>query len=187
MRAVRCAAKQYKLQAKLGNFALKDELTGLYNRRGFLALAERQLKLGRRSSRGMLLFSIDVNGLKQINDACGHAEGDQVLRQVAETLKMTFRDSDIMARLGGDEFVVLAVEALDHSEATIMARLRKHLKTINAAETEYAISVSVGMARFDHSNPTSIRRLLVRADQAMYEQKRCRSSSRVVGGVGYLC
>src|SRR5216683_7443368 len=76
LRAVRCAAKQYMLQAELGNLALTDELTGLYNRRGFMAVAERQMKLGRRSGRGMLLFMIDVDGLKKINDAYGHGEGD---------------------------------------------------------------------------------------------------------------
>jgi PleD family two-component response regulator len=74
MRAVRCAAKQYMLQAELGNLAVTDELTGLSNRRGFMALAERQLKLGRRTDRGILLFMIDVDRLKQINDSFGHLE-----------------------------------------------------------------------------------------------------------------
>jgi diguanylate cyclase (GGDEF)-like protein len=175
------------LQAELGNFALKDELTGFYNRRGFQALAERQLKLGRRAHRGMLLFFIDVDGLKEINDSHGHTEGDRALKRVAETLRMTFRDSDIIARLGGDEFAVLAIEALDHSEATIMARLRKYLRDVNAEHCRYAISLSAGMARFDHANPSSVRKLLVQADQAMYEQKRNRVGSRIAVGAGYLC
>jgi diguanylate cyclase (GGDEF)-like protein len=186
-RAVRCAAKQYMLQAELGNFALRDELTGFYNRRGFQALAERQLKLGRRANRGMLLFFIDVDGLKEINDSYGHTEGDRALKRVSETLRMTFRDSDIIARLGGDEFGVLAIEALDHSEATIMARLRKYLKAVNAGQCRYAISLSVGMARFDHGNPSSVRKLLVQADEAMYDQKRSRTGSRIAAGAGYLC
>lgn len=187
MRAVRCATKQYLLQAELGNLALKDDLTGFYNRRGFQALAERQLKLGRRSGREMLLFFIDVDGLKQINDSFGHAEGDQALKRTAEILKNTFRDSDIIARLGGDEFAVLAIEARDHSEAKIMARLRKYLKIANARQTKHTVSLSVGVVRFHHSDPTSIRKLLVRADQAMYEQKRGRSSSRSAMEAGYLC
>ena len=186
-RAVRCAAKQYVLQMELGNLALKDELTGFYNRRGFQALAERQLKLGRRSGRGMLLFFIDVDGLKQINDSFGHDEGDHTLRRTAEILKKTFRDSDIVGRLGGDEFAALAIEADDHSEATIMARLGKCLKIANAGHSKWTISLSVGVARFDHGNPTSIRKLLVRADQAMYEQKRTRSSSRIPMDAGYPC
>ena len=175
MRAVRCAAKQYMLQAELGNLALTDELTGLYNRRGFMALAERQLKLGRRSGRGMMLFVMDVDGLKQINDSFGHLEGDRALKSTAEVLEETFRDSDVVARLGGDEFAVLAIEASGHSETTIKTRLFERLKSINAEKSCYEISLSLGVARFDPRNRTSIGELMAKADQAMYEQKRRRS------------
>jgi diguanylate cyclase (GGDEF)-like protein len=172
MRAVRCAAKQYMLQAELGNLALTDELTGLYNRRGFMALAERQLKIGRRSGRGMLLFVMDVDRLKQINDSFGHFEGDRALKRTAEVLEKTFRDSDVLARLGGDEFAVLAVEASGHSEATIKRRLLECLKAISSDRSGYDISLSVGLARFDPCGRTSIGELLAKADQCMYEQKR---------------
>jgi diguanylate cyclase (GGDEF)-like protein len=175
MRAVRCAAKQYMLQAELGNLALTDELTGLYNRRGFIALAERQLKLGRRSGRGMLLFMMDVDRMKQINDSFGHFEGDRALKRTAEVLEETFRDSDVLARLGGDEFAVLAVEASGHSEATIKTRLFECLKSISAEPSRYKISLSAGLARFDPCSRTSIGELLAKADQSMYEQKRRRS------------
>jgi len=179
MRAVRCAAKQYMLQAELGNLALTDELTDLYNRRGFMALAERQLKVGRRSGRGMLLFVIDVDRLKQINDSFGHSEGDRALKRTAQALEMTFRDSDVIARLGGDEFAVLAIEASGHSEATIRTRLCEDLKSISAGESRYEISLSLGVARFDPSGHTSIGELMVKADQAMYEQKRRQSRSPI--------
>lgn len=175
MRAVRCAAKQYMLQAELGNLALTDELTGLYNRRGFMALAERQLKVGRRSGRGMLLFVMDLDRLKQINDSFGHFEGDRALKRTAEVLEETFRDSDVVARLGGDEFAVLAIEAAGHSEATIKTRLLECLKSVSAEQPNYEISLSLGVARFDPRNQTSIGELMVKADQAMYEQKRRRS------------
>ena len=175
MRAVRCAAKQYMLQAELGSLALTDELTGLSNRRGFMALAERQLKLGRRTDRGMLLFMIDVDRLKQINDSFGHPEGDCVLKRTAGVLEETFRDSDVVARLGGDEFAVLAIEAAGHSEATIKARLFERLKSISAEHARYEISLSLGVARFDPRNCASIEELMAKADQAMYEQKRRRS------------
>jgi diguanylate cyclase (GGDEF)-like protein len=175
MRAVRCAAKQYMLQAELGNLALTDELTGLFNRRGFMALAERQLKLGRRSGRGMMLFVMDVDGLKQINDSFGHFEGDRALKSTAEVLEETFRDSDVVARLGGDEFAVLAIEASGHSEATIKTRLFECLKSISAEPSRYEIFLSVGLARFDPCSRISIGELMSKADQAMYEQKRRRS------------
>src|SRR5712664_2637603 len=175
MRAVRCAAKQYMLQAELGNLALTDELTGLYNRRGFMAMAERQLKLGRRSGRGMLLFVMDVDRMKHINDSFGHSEGDRALKRTADALEETFRDSDVVARLGGDEFAVLAIEASGHSEATIKTRLFECLKANNAEQSRNEISLSLGVARFDPNNRASIGELMVKADQAMYEQKRQRS------------
>jgi diguanylate cyclase (GGDEF)-like protein len=175
MRAVRCAAKQYMLQAELGNLALTDELTGLYNRRGFMAVAERQMRLGRRTGRGMLLFIMDVNGLKSINDSFGHLEGDCALKRTSAVLEETFRDSDVVARLGGDEFAVLAIEAAGHSEPTIKTRLFERLKSISAEQSRYEISLSIGVARFDARNVTSIGELMAKADQAMYEQKRRRS------------
>jgi diguanylate cyclase (GGDEF)-like protein len=177
MRAVRCAAKQYMLLAELGDLALVDELTGLYNRRGFMAIAERQLKVGRRSGKGMLLFFIDVDDLKQINDSHGHSEGDQALRRTAQALEITFRDSDVIARIAGDEFAVLAIEAADHSEATIKARLCEDLKSISTEEFRYAISLSLGVARFNGRDNRPIGELMAQADKAMYEQKRRRSKS----------
>lgn len=176
-RALQCATKQYMLQTELSNLALKDELTGLYNRRGFLALAERQLKLARRSGRSLLLFFIDVDGLKEINDLFGHGEGDAALKCAAEALEATFRDSDVIARLGGDEFAVMAIEASDQSETAIRERLAEYLN-LSRQESDYKFSVSLGTARFDPWNQTSIRDLIAEADRAMYEQKRRRSAER---------
>lgn len=178
-RALQCATKQYVLQTELSNLALKDELTGLYNRRGFLALAERQLKLARRSDRSLVLIFIDVDGLKEINDVFGHAEGDTALKCTAEALEMTFRDSDVIARFGGDEFAVLAIEASGQSEVTIRERLTEFLGSARRQESDYKFSVSLGTARFDPWNPTSLRELIAAADQAMYEQKRCRAAERM--------
>lgn len=177
-RALQCATKQYMLQTELSNLALKDELTGLYNRRGFLALAERQLKLARRSGRSLLLFFIDVDGLKEINDLFGHSEGDAALKCAAEALETTFRDSDVIARFGGDEFAALAIEASDQSVAAIRERLTEYLNSAKRQGSDYKFSVSLGAARFDPWNPTSIRELIAEADQAMYEQKRRRSAER---------
>src|SRR5438309_4650428 len=177
MRAIQCAVKQYMLQAELGNLALSDELTGVYNRRGFLALAERQLKLGRRSGRAILVFFADVDGLKQINDKFGHAEGDLALVRAAQVLEKTFRDSDVIARFGGDEFAVLALEVSGHSEATIRARLEQNLKELNARHSRYTLSISLGAVRFEPTSPrspASIEQLMILADEAMYEEKRRR-------------
>jgi diguanylate cyclase (GGDEF)-like protein len=177
MRAVRCAVKQHMLQAEFSGLALRDELTGLYNRRGFFSLIERQLKLTGRSGSEMLLFFIDVDGMKGINDSFGHSEGDSALMRTAEVLTETFRDSDVFARLGGDEFAALAIEASGRSEGNIMARLDENLATVNARELRYLLSLSIGVVRFTHATTNSIAELMLQADRAMYLTKRNQRSS----------
>jgi diguanylate cyclase (GGDEF)-like protein len=172
MRAVDYAVKQHVLQLELSSLALTDELTGLYNRRGFLCLSEEQLKLAHRAGCDIVLFSVDVDGLKQINDSFGHSEGDCALIRTAEVLRMTFRDSDILARFGGDEFTALAIEASGYSKATILARLRENLETVRTRELRYPLSLSVGVAQFTSFAKSSIAELAIQADQAMYQAKR---------------
>ena len=110
-RATSCAVKQSLMDRQVRTLAITDELTGLYNRRGFLAAATHQLKLAHRNAQSVLLFYCDVDNLKAINDSFGHREGDLALVRTANALERTFRDSDILARPGGDEFAVLASEA----------------------------------------------------------------------------
>ena len=178
-RALQCATQQYMVQMELSDLAFRDELTGLYNRRGFLALADRQLKLARRSDRSLLLFFIDLDGLKEINDVFGHAEGDAALRWTANALRATFRDSDVVARFGGDEFAALAIDASGQSEASIRERLTEYLNSVSPKDAHRKLSVSLGIARFDPWHPASIRELIAEADRAMYELKRRRSSLRL--------
>ena len=87
------------MEAEILALSITDQLTGLYNRRGFLSLAEQQLKLAKRNKSGMLLFFIDMDGLKWINDTLGHEEGDKALIETATLFKETFRTSDIIARM----------------------------------------------------------------------------------------
>lgn len=184
-RALQCATKQYVVQTELSNLALKDELTGLYNRRGFLALADRQLKLAHRSDRSLLLFFMDLDGLKEINDVFGHSEGDAALTWTAEALKATFRDSDVVARFGGDEFAALAIAASGQSEASIRERLTEYLNSQSRKDTHHKFSLSLGTARFDPRHPVSIRELIAEADRAMYQQKRRRSALPLSEGPCY--
>jgi diguanylate cyclase (GGDEF)-like protein len=172
LRAVRSAIRQSLLDKELCSLALCDDLTGLQNRRGFLALAGQQLKQSQRSGQKFLLFSCDLNNLKCINDSYGHQEGDYAIVRTAEALKHTFRNSDIIARLGGDEFCVLAFEASAQHEKSILERLNENLGGVSAAESRYSLSLSVGLARFDPRTPISLQELMAEADSAMYEQKR---------------
>lgn len=144
--------------------ALTDELTGLYNRRGFIVLAMHQLKLCRRNSQGAMLFFADVDHLKKVNDLYGHATGDEILNRCSGALRATFRDSDIIARLDGDEFAVFAAEQQEQSEEAILARLKQQVAEQNAIEGVYPLTVSIGAARFDPRMAFSLAELLVAAD-----------------------
>jgi diguanylate cyclase (GGDEF)-like protein len=178
-RVVQCAVKQCLLDRELRSLALADDLTGLYNRRAFLTLASQQLKLSRRNAQGLLLFFVDVDNLKHINDSFGHHEGDLAILRVADTLEDCFRDSDIIARIGGDEFVVLALETCGESQEAILRRLETGLETSNARESRYQVSLSVGVAKFDPKHPVSLGDLVSIADRMMYAEKRERRRRHV--------
>jgi len=157
---------------ELQNLSLKDDLTGLYNRRGFLTLAEQQLKHAERSDEQSVLVFADLDGLKQINDRYGHQEGSNAIVKVAQILKETFRASDIIGRLGGDEFTVLATVASTERAEAIKTRLQQKLRAVNARHNlPYDLSLSIGIALLDPHTKLSIDELIQRADAAMYEHK----------------
>ncbi len=155
----------------LENLSLIDELTQLRNRRGFFDLAEQALKVAKREQYGMALFFMDLNGLKIINDTLGHQAGDQALRDAADVLRETFRDSDIIARLGGDEFVVLA--HVNREASPVEQRLRERLGAFNArGQRPYSLDLSIGTTVVEPSSEEDLETLIARADTQMYAQKR---------------
>jgi len=160
----------------LASLSLVDELTQLKNRRGFFELAQQALKTARRECYTMGLFYIDLDGLKRINDTLGHLAGDQALRDTAQMLRQTFRESDILGRIGGDEFVALAHVA--HDIRVLTSRLREHLQVFNAAhERPYRLDVSIGTTLVTVTSDEDIETLLAKADAAMYEEKRSISAA----------
>ena len=168
----RDATERKRTEEEIRLMAIVDTLTGLFNRRGFIALAEQQMKTAVRSDHKLFLFFIDVDGLKFINDTWGHERGDQALKRTSIILKQTFRESDIIARLGGDEFAALVPDSPDLPEV-ILKRLQCRTDDENAAsDTPYRISMSIGVADYDPSAPCSIHELMSRADQLMYHQKK---------------
>jgi len=172
-RALLYAIERHRMLAELRNLSLTDDLTGLYNRRGFMALAEQQIRLAERERRGVLMVYLDIDNMKSINDTHGHLEGDQALRAGAQILGRTFRHSDIVARVGGDEFAVLAVSAEADSGRTVEKRLQEHIAAHNrAAKKPYNLSFSVGISTFVPGGGTRVEDLLSGADRSLYAQKR---------------
>jgi diguanylate cyclase (GGDEF)-like protein/PAS domain S-box-containing protein len=169
------AIERKRMEGEIIALSLNDELTGLYNRRGFTLLAEHQVSLADREKRSVLLYFGDVDDLKTINDSFGHAQGDLALQEVALILKSSFREADILARFGGDEFVVLAVEASQESADILTERIRDILEAHNQAPSRpYRLSLSSGIVRFDPEHPSTISELIAQADARMYAMKQTR-------------
>ncbi len=173
VRSLRYAIERHRLLSALRSLSLIDDLTGLYNRRGFADLGEQHLKLARRSARTVTLVYADLDRFKMINDTLGHHVGDRALLKITEILRATFRRSDIIARLGGDEFAVLALEASGEDAELLVERLRERIQMFNQLSREpYQLSLSIGIARFREGSRARLEEMLARADAAMYEEKR---------------
>jgi diguanylate cyclase (GGDEF)-like protein/PAS domain S-box-containing protein len=160
------------MEKKLHTQALTDELTDLYNRRGFFTLAEQYLKIIKRQGKVVFLLYTDLDNLKEINDELGHKEGDQALVDFANILRENYRESDIIARIGGDEFVVIPVGTEGDCIDIITKRLEEKLEVYNKqVKRSYKLSASSGIATFDPKNPCSLEELLTRGDELMYSDK----------------
>ncbi|MFI5293838.1 MAG: PAS domain S-box protein [Thermodesulfovibrionales bacterium] len=165
------------MEEKLRMWSLTDELTGLYNRRGFFAHCDQVLKLCQRQKKGAFLLYADLDNLKEINDIFGHPEGDKVLVEAATIFKQTFRESDIIARVGGDEFVVIPVGNTTDALELITTRLRQNIESHNAKEEcKYTLSISYGASYYDPQSPCPVDELVAHAETLMYVQKRNRKS-----------
>jgi diguanylate cyclase (GGDEF)-like protein/PAS domain S-box-containing protein len=168
----RDVTERKKMEERLRSLSITDDLTGLYNRRGFMTFAEHHIKAAARRKEHILLILIDLDGLKQINDAHGHVVGDQALIDTASVIKRTFRNSDVMARVSGDEFVILSTDANGNGTSSIRKRLNENVKLHNSKhQRPFVLSLSFGIVKYDAQSPVSIDRLMVKADQLMYEEK----------------
>ena len=171
----RVSALLQESNEKLKNLSLTDDLTALFNRRGFLLHAEQQLKSfrARRTEDGLCLMMADVDKLKQINDNFGHEEGSAAIVKAGEIIQKTFRESDIIARIGGDEFVVLIISAPDDIDEKIAERLQNKFDEYNAHSGKpYRLAISFGFVAFERDDTSSIEEVMKQADEKMYEQKR---------------
>ena len=163
------------LQDDLRRAAAVDPLTHLNNRRGFLPIAEHQLRIAQRTREPVAIIFVDVDGLKHVNDTLGHAVSDTLIAEAAVVLRTTFRASDLPARMGGDEFCVLLRGDSARSADRAVERLQEAVENANSESGRaFELSLSVGVARFDPDEPVSIDRLIERADGLMYANKRAK-------------
>ncbi|MBI2256359.1 MAG: diguanylate cyclase [Proteobacteria bacterium] len=179
--------ERQRAEAAMRELSLTDDLTGIYNRRGFKLLADRALEAARRRGAYCHLLYLDLDGLKLLNDAEGHAAGDALLLEATALLQNVFRKTDILARLGGDEFAVLAVDS-NASSNEIRRRLAIALtnqqrigaqrlpgRRLGTGDMRAArLSFSVGHVDVAPDQRESLEALIALADSRMYAEKMAR-------------
>lgn len=165
-------SERKRMEDEVRELAIRDQLTGLYNRRGFFAVIEHMAREAERTGARLHLVFMDCDGLKVLNDTLGHEEGDRALVNAAALLRDTFRESDVIARMGGDEFVVCFSEQDDAMADTVLARFGSAVrKGRDAAGDEPWVDLSWGWAAYDPASGDTIDDALSRADERMYEHK----------------
>jgi diguanylate cyclase (GGDEF)-like protein len=166
------------LEKEVRDLSLNDELTKLYNRRGFYLIAGEAVLLAQRMRAPYSVLFVDLDNLKQINDECGHDVGSMFLCEVAELLRRSFRESDVIGRIGGDEFVV-AGQCGEMAIRTAAQRLEEAAERLNAlAGRQYPFSISFGFVTSEADRRESLDALLSRADKAMYTTKQGKGMKR---------
>lgn len=172
VRALRYAFERHGMQMALRKESTLDELTGLANRRGFLMLAEQHAMLAKRTGERFVVVFIDMDRLKPINDTLGHQAGDAAITELADVLRVCFRESDIVGRLGGDEFALLLPTTEGNSEHLVRERLHQEIQRRNMQpERRFHLCVSVGIVTSDPQQLLSVEEMLAQADALMYEEK----------------
>jgi two-component system cell cycle response regulator len=178
-RSLRYAIERHRMLDELYNLSIMDELTGLYNRRGFFNLAEQHLNTLGQDNRGFFVIVTDLDGMKQINDSYGHHMGNMALIDTTNSLKEVFHNSAIIARMGGDEFSIILPEDPEKDrdiyqmEAEIIAKMNEKLTGLNLiGGRAYQLSISLGLSRYNPDAPVTLGELIIQADHRMYSNKK---------------
>lgn len=164
----------------LDEISKSDELTGLYNRRGFLEYAKNAIANKRNKGKQALIIYSDMDNLKMINDQYGHDEGDFALCEIAKILREAFRESDIVGRYGGDEFVAFALVGVAEYENIMKRRIEEiTLRHSEESGKPYPIEMSTGICQFECDPSVNIYEKLDCADERLYEEKRRKHAGRL--------
>lgn len=174
------AMKSSFMLDELKTQSIRDELTSLYNRRGFIELGKNLVKSGNVSEVNMWMFYIDLDGLKTINDTYGHDEGDIAIKATSDILKQTFRKQDILGRMGGDEFTVIIASEKDiDPEAVLYERLQNNIDEYNKlVDKPYKLSMSIGASRFNGRGEDAFERVMKEADDILMAKKKRKKEAR---------
>jgi diguanylate cyclase (GGDEF)-like protein len=166
------AIENARLYAEVQQYAITDELTTVYNRRGLFELGRREVERARRYGRSLSAIMIDTDKFKDINDLYSHSTGDQVLRILADRMKTCIREVDILGRYGGDEFAILLPETDLTSALQVAERLRLSIcnEMIVTSAGSFPLTISVGVAELS-AEAFTFEVLLEKADNAMFQAK----------------
>ncbi|MEW6602589.1 MAG: GGDEF domain-containing protein [Nitrospirota bacterium] len=163
---------------------LRDDLTGLYSKNGFIALIESHIRLAQRQKKSIILFYADIDGLKGINENFGHQEGDMMLKEAADVLRATFRRSDIMARIGEDEFAVLLIESSENHMDSVNDHFRQVLDEYNSKRHQkYRLSMTAGVTSYSPEYNDSVRDLLEHVYELAGGDTNCQETDHAVPDV----
>jgi diguanylate cyclase (GGDEF)-like protein len=169
------------LNDRLEKISIRDDLTGLLNRRGFLSMAERYIALAERNKTPFICIFIDLDNLKYVNDTFGHAHGDIAIKSIARILSAVFRKTDILARMGGDEFTVLAFNCTDAGYELKMHMIDKEVQNYNQTSgNQWKLAYSSGFASSEHEQIIDIDALMKRADQKLYKTKKEKKNGKTI-------
>jgi len=182
-RSIVYSIERHRLQHALRQLAVLDELTGLYNRRGFNTLVPELMQKVRGSTASGYIVCFDLDRFKGINDTYGHASGDAALVEFATLLRNAFRKDGLFVRLGGDEFLTMGIEREPGAATEALAALARLLEARNAAGlTPFRIESSAGLVLFGRDEQRSLDELLAEADGVLYRNKEARHAAERVAG-----
>jgi diguanylate cyclase (GGDEF)-like protein len=159
--------------AKLFDFAARDALTGMYNKRFIVNELENYCRIARRSQRAFSVILLDIDDFKQINDRFGHLAGDEYLKRLAGLIRDTLRDQDIAGRIGGEEFLIVLPETAIEGAMQLAVRLRMNVEgfVLTVQGQDVRTTISAGVCQYQRGMK-DVKELLDLADQALYEAKR---------------
>ncbi|MCE5257317.1 MAG: diguanylate cyclase [Spirochaetaceae bacterium] len=168
-----------RLRKELEQMSLTDDLSGLYNRRGFSILAERMIPQAKRLNCHLFVMFADIDSLKSVNDTYGHREGDKLICMTATLFRQSFRETDIIARMGGDEFAIMGIVNDSCIPSKLIDRLEQSIATFNASrQYNYRLSLSLGVEKFDPCSSEPLEFILKKADMFMYANKQTKKQAR---------